>query len=499
MADAKILVVDDEQAFLTLLRYQLSKLGYEVCTAATGRSALDMAAAEKPDLVLLDVMLPDLDGIEVLRQLKQSFPALPVIMMTAAYVGGHGVEDGMTSIQKAVEALTLGAYDYTLKPANEFIDKVKISVQNALRERQAVSKVAQLREQLIETAAAFANIIGDSPEMLRVFQMTEKVLDSNATVLLLGESGTGKELLARAIHYNSPRAKGPLVILNCAAIPETLLESELFGHEKGTFTGATGLKIGKFEQADGGTLFLDEIGDMTLNTQAKVLRALQEKEITRVGGTKRILVNVRVIAATNKNLETEMQAGRFREDLYYRLSVYPIRIPPLRNRKSDLPLLAGHFLHKYTQEMGKSLSGFTDEAMRLIMAYDWPGNVRELENAIHRAIILTSGPSITPDDLPPELQALQPVRRLPVEDLPLVEAPDAPAPGPKGFPNPPGPKAEVEEAEVIPLEVLEEQALRRALEINQGNVAKAARQLGIGRTTFYRKAQKFGLELEESE
>jgi len=470
---------------LTLLEYQIGKLGYDIITAQSGEEALEAVSQERPDLVLLDVMLPGIDGIEVLRRLKQQDETLPVIMMTAAYIGGRGVEDGMTSINKAVEALTLGAHDYILKPSNEFIEKVKLSIQSGLRKRQAAPQVTRLREQLLETSSAFSHIIGESEAMMRVFKMTEKVLDSDATVLLTGESGTGKELIARAIHYNGHRAQGPLVIVNCAAIAETLLDSELFGHEKGAFTGATSRKIGKFEQAQGGTIFLDEIGDMSPDTQAKVLRTLQEKEIVRVGGAEPIKVDVRIIAATNKDLEAQMQVGNFREDLYYRLSVYPIHIPPLRERKSDIPLLAAHFAHRYAEEMGKTITGFSDEAMRLLLAYDWPGNVRELENAIHRAVILASGSEIQVEDLPPAVQELYRPRERSSPSRRNSESPPEPPP--------PGP---LEGDEILPLDKLEAWALRRALELCSGNVSEAARKLGIGRTTFYRKAQQYGIELK---
>jgi DNA-binding NtrC family response regulator len=428
----------------------------------------------------------------------------------------------MNSIQKAVEALTLGAYDYTLKPADEFVDKLKLSIQNALRERRAAPQISRLREQLVETSSAFAQIIGDSPEMMRVFQMTEKVLDNDATVLILGESGTGKELLARAIHFNGPRAKGPLVILNCAAIPESILESELFGHEKGSFTGADKSRVGKFEQASSGTIFLDEIGDMAVNTQSKVLRALQEREITRVGGTRSVKIDVRVIAATNKDLEQEIEQHRFREDLFYRLSVYPIRIPPLRERRSDIPLLVGHFLHRYSKELGKPIKGFTDEAMRLMMGYDWPGNVRELENAIHRAVILAVSDRIEAEYIQTEMVGYHKKRppspnggnhdgaEASVGEVPLTFSEPVLPPlvseeggngregngsGEEGDSNGNGSLMPDLEEGIMSLESLEANAMRRAIQLCNGNVSLAARKLGIGRTTFYRKAEQYGIEV----
>ncbi len=397
----KVMIVDDEPAIQTLLEYQVAKLGFEVVTAASGEDALTMFHGERPDAVLLDINLPGMDGLEVLDRLKSTDPGLPVVMMTAAHLGGRGVADGMHSVQMAVRALTHGAYDYILKPADEFVDKVRLSLQNAIRERDDVSQVVELRQQLDETEARFANIIGDSPEMRTVFRMTEKVVATDATVLILGASGTGKELIARAIHYNSPRREKPLVILNCAAISESLLESELFGHEKGAFTGATGRKIGKFEAADGGTIFLDEIGDMPLNLQAKVLRALQEGEVVRVGGNERLTVDVRCIAATHRSLEKMVEEGTFRQDLYYRLCVYPIELPSLRERRGDIPLLAAHFVCRHSQRLGKPLNSITDQAVDALLAYDWPGNVRELENVLLRSVIVAEGDELTVDDLPP--------------------------------------------------------------------------------------------------
>ncbi len=400
----KILVVDDEPAILTLLQYQIGKLGYQTVTADSGEQAISAFAAEKPDAVLLDVNLPDVSGLDVLQRLKARDPEVPILMMTAAYLGGRGVADGMNSVQMAVRALTHGAYDYLLKPADEFVDKVRLSLQNALRERDERPQVVELKQQLERAEARFATIIGDSPPMTEVFRVTDKVIGTSATVLILGESGTGKELVARAIHYNGPRREKELVVLNCAAITETLLESELFGHEKGSFTGAVGRKIGKFEAAHQGTIFLDEIGDMPLTTQAKVLRVLQEGEVVRVGGTEKITVDVRCIAATHRELEAMVRDGEFREDLYYRLNVYPVTLPPLRERRSDIPLLAAHFLRRHCQVVGKLIEDIEPAALEALSRYDWPGNVRELENGLLRALILAEGQAIGLADLPPAVQ-----------------------------------------------------------------------------------------------
>jgi two-component system response regulator HydG len=454
---AKVLVVDDEPAMLTLLEYQVGKLGYEVITARDGDEALARRRETRPDAVLLDVNLPGRDGIAVLEELKRLDPTLPVIMMTAVYLGGRGVSDGMTSVQMAVRAMTKGAQDYILKPSDEFLDKVRLALANAVRERRESAPPARPAPRDAKPAPRpqFANIIGDSPAMREVFRATEKVIDTSATVLVLGESGTGKELIARAIHYNSRRREGQLVILNCAAITETLLEAELFGHEKGAFTGAVARKIGKFEAADGGTIFLDEIGDMPLTTQAKVLRTLQEREIVRVGSTERLTVDVRVIAATHRDLEAMVAANRFREDLYYRLSVYPIHLPPLRRRVADLPLLAAHFVGRYAAMEGKAIEGLTDAALDALCRHHWPGNVRELENALLRAVIVAEKPMVDVDDLPPAVLG----RTDGSQTLAAVEA----------------------------------AAIRRMLEAAGGDVPAAARRLGLPEDELRLRAAAHGI------
>ncbi|MCC7491670.1 MAG: sigma-54-dependent Fis family transcriptional regulator [Fimbriimonadaceae bacterium] len=453
----RVLIVDDEPAILTLLQYQIGKLGYELVTAANGAEALAAFTAQRPDAVLLDVNLPDLDGLTVLDRLKQADADVPVLMMTAAYLGGRGVADGMHSVQMAVKAMTHGAYDYLLKPSDEFVDKVRLSLQNAIRERQERPAAAALRAELGKVEARFSQIVGDSGPMREVYRTTEKVVNTAATVLILGESGTGKELVARAVHYNSPRRERELVILNCAAITETLLESELFGHEKGAFTGAVARKPGKFEQAHGGSIFLDEIGDMPLTTQAKVLRVLQEGEVVRVGGTERIAVDVRVIAATHRDLEQMVRDGEFREDLFYRLNVYPIALPALRQRVDDIPLLAAHFLRKHSRVVGREITEIDDEALAVLRRYHWPGNVRELENVLLRATILADGATVRAADLPPAVRG--------------------------------------ETSTETSLAALERRAIRDALRLHPHNLAAAAARLGIAVADLQQRALAHQLKL----
>ncbi|MDZ7347050.1 MAG: sigma-54 dependent transcriptional regulator, partial [candidate division KSB1 bacterium] len=382
-----ILIVDDDKNICKMIEASLRKeRKYEVSTALSGEACLKLIKEDLPDLVLLDIQMPGIDGIETLKRIKEEEPRLPVIMMTA-----HG------TIERAVNSMKLGAYDFLTKPFAR--ERLLVTVQNALLNSSLQKEVSELRSEL-KNKYGFHNIIGQSGIMQDVFRAVEKVVNSNVTVLIQGESGTGKELIARAIHFHSKtRANKPFVAVNCSALPESLLESELFGHEKGSFTGASGRRIGKFEQADGGTIFLDEIGLMTPATQSKILRILQEREFERVGGNELIKVNVRVISATNKDLEEEMKAGNFREDLYYRISVFPIKLPPLRERKEDIPLLAAHFLKKFNEQEGKHIEGISPDALELLMAYNWPGNVRELENAMERAVVLANGDEITAKDL----------------------------------------------------------------------------------------------------
>lgn len=374
---ASILIVDDEEAVRTSLRSILEDEGYEMAEASTGAEALKVYGTDPPDLMILDIWMPEMDGLETLRRVKEFVPTAQVMMMS-----GHG------SIETAVKAVKLGAYDYIEKPLS--LENVTLRVKHALEQYRLEQENRTLRSKVQQKF----ELVGQSSAMQRLRLLIETAGPTNSRVLIGGENGTGKELVARAIHMHSARADHPFVAVNCAAIPETLIESELFGHEKGSFTGATSMKRGQFEQADGGTLFLDEIGDMSLNTQAKVLRALQEQQFTRVGGAKLMKVDVRVLAASNKDLEKEIEKGRFREDLFYRLNVVPIVVPPLRERREDIPALVRHFMKVHAEEQGLRMKDVAPEAMQVLQQYDWPGNIRELRNLTERLMIMVPGPVI---------------------------------------------------------------------------------------------------------
>lgn len=374
---ASILIVDDEVSILNSLSSILEDEGYEVSVAKSGIDALKLCAVSPPELMMLDIWMPDMDGLETLRRLRELVPQTQVMMMS-----GHG------SIETAVKAIKLGAYDYIEKPLS--LENVTLRVKHALDQHRLEQENRTLRTKVERKF----ELVGQSPAMRQLKQIIETAGPTNSRVLIGGENGTGKELVARAIHQHSARATRPFVAVNCAAIPETLIESELFGHERGSFSGATTLKRGQFEQADGGTLFLDEIADMSLSTQAKVLRALQEQQFTRVGGTKLIKVDVRVLAASNKDLLKEIEKGAFREDLFYRLNVVPIVVPTLRDRREDIPLLVKHFLQVHAEEQGLKIKQVAPEAMDVFMQYEWPGNIRELRNLIERLMIMVPGPVI---------------------------------------------------------------------------------------------------------
>ena len=371
---ASILVVDDEDAIRTSLRSILEDEGYDVSVAANGVEALKTYGTDPPDLMILDIWMPEMDGLETLRRVKEFVPTTQVMM-----ISGHG------SIETAVKAIKLGAYDYIEKPLS--LENVTLRVKHALEQFRLAQENRSLRTKVQQKF----ELVGQSPAMQRLRELIETAGPTNSRVLIGGENGTGKELVARAIHMHSTRSDHPFVAVNCAAIPETLIESELFGHEKGSFTGATSMKRGQFEQADGGTLFLDEIGDMSLNTQAKVLRALQEQQFTRVGGTKLMKVDVRVLAASNKDLEKEIGKGQFREDLFYRLNVVPIVVPPLRERREDIQALVQHFMKTHVEEQGLRMKDVSPEAMAVFQHYEWPGNIRELRNLIERLMIMVPG------------------------------------------------------------------------------------------------------------
>lgn len=384
-AKKSVLVVDDEVGARESLKMIL-KGEYQVVLAKNAEEALHQVDGHTPDVILLDIILPDMDGLRVLEKIKRKLPDQIVIMLTAT-----------KTVKTAVEAMKLGAYDYITKPFD--LDELRLIINRALSAR-ALKEENQRLWMEVDRSFGFDNIVGKSKGMKEIFKMVRQVAETRSTVLIMGESGTGKELIARAIHYHSPRKNHPFVTINCAAIPETLIESELFGHEKGAFTNAIEKKLGRFEVANEGTLFLDEIGELSLMTQAKILRFLEEKEFNRVGGSKTIKVDVRLITATNKDLPQLVKKGQFREDLYYRINVVPVILPPLRERREDIPLLIDHFIKRYSEENQKRVKGVSKEALEVIVNYEWPGNVRELENLIERVIALTHHELIQPDELP---------------------------------------------------------------------------------------------------
>ena len=449
-AQERILIIDDEGEMRELLAKVLEKNGYQVTAAADGGHALDLLEKEPMDLVVTDVRMPGMDGMEALKAIKELNPDTGVIVMTA-----------FGSIDQAVQAVKEGAHDYISKPFK--IDEMLLTIRNALEERRLRREVTALRHEL-RTRYHFENLIGKSRAMQEVFRLIEQVAGSRSTVMIYGKSGTGKELVARAIHYNSLRSTKAFVPVNCAAIPSELLESELFGHEKGAFTGAIATKVGKFELANGGTLFLDEVGSMRLDLQAKILRALQEREIERVGGIRTIKIDVRVLAATNRDLKKAVEEGTFRDDLYYRLTVVDITLPDLKDRQEDIPLLANHFAQRFAQESNPNIREISKEAMGILLSYPWPGNVRELENVIERAVTLGRGPAILASNLPPHL------------------------PGSAG----PVERALTHEAS---LEELERDYIQAILRRTKGHQIRAASILGIDRRTLYRKIRRYGIKL----
>jgi DNA-binding NtrC family response regulator len=392
MGNEKILVIDDSPEIVSLFSEYFRGEGYEVDTAEDGAKGIASIEGNFYDLILTDLKMPGIDGMEVLKYITEHSPDSICILLT-----GYG------TVKSAVEAIKLGAFDYLTKPVK--MDEISVTIQRAFEYRDLKRENIHLRSQL-KRKYRFENIIGDSEKIQKVFEVIEKVADTDSTVLILGESGTGKELIAKAIHYNSYRRDKPFVPVNCAAIPSELLESELFGHEKGAFTNAIRMRIGRFELANGGTVFLDEIGDMNPLLQSKLLRVLQERQFERVGGIKTIKTDIRILAATHQNLKMLVQQRKFREDLYYRLNVIPIEIPPLRERKMDIPLLTHHFLEQFNKRKKKKIRGIREEAMARLTQYEWPGNVRELENTIERVIILLDGDEVTSQDLPDKFQEL---------------------------------------------------------------------------------------------
>lgn len=455
-----VFIVDDEPAITRLLSYYLKdKWGYKVESFETGEDVLKKLHL-KPDLILLDIMLPGLDGIQILKKIKQFDENLPVIILSA-----------QGSIEVALDAIKLGAFDYFPKPIDS--QRLEPTIRNAIKNYDLSKELINLKENVTRNYS-FANIITADGKMQDVFHLVSKVLDNDITVLIHGESGTGKELIARAIHYNGYRKEKPFVVVNCASIPRDLLESELFGHEKGSFTGAHQRKLGKFEIADGGTIFLDEVGELEMTLQAKLLRVIQQREFERVGGNELIKTNVRIISATNRNLKKAVELKEFREDLYYRLNSFPVTIPPLRDRRSDILVLADHFLTLFTKKLNKEIQGFTKPALKIIFEYDWPGNVREVENTIERCVIIADGKFIDIKDLPPHLT--------PIED------------SASGFIS-----SLFDGNVIVPFEILKENAIKHALKVTNGNVIEAAKKLELSRATVYRIKEKLVYELENGD
>ena len=457
MAQRTILVADDDASIRSLLKQLLSDEGYSVVEATTGTEVVEKVKDTNPDLVIMDVRMPELDGIEALSKLKVSSPKTSVLIMTA-----------FGSSNNAIRAMELGAFDYITKPFE--LDKISHTVKRVIEYRDLTSEVQVLRDE-ISSLVQTERIVGNSPAMQEVYKTVGKVAKADATVLITGESGTGKELVAEALHYNSNRRSGPIVKVSCAALPETLLEAELFGHEKGSFTGAMTQRRGRFEMADKGTIFLDEIGEMSLPMQTKLLRVLQERKIERVGSSLPIKVDIRIICATNKDLQRQVEQQKFRDDLFYRLNVINIHMPPLRDRKEDIPALVEHFLAKHRYSATAQPAAISEEALKRLMEYDWPGNVRELENVVERAVVLSRGQIITSRELP--------------------------------FGDHEGDGHEEEGGDEVSVEKsffkksvaqFEKDLIMKALRDANGNRSKAAEMLGIYRRLLYAKIKEYGLE-----
>jgi two-component system, NtrC family, response regulator AtoC len=468
-APKRVLIADDELNMRRVLEAMLRREGYEVVTAANG---LDALAGMNRDVhtVITDLKMPGLDGMGLLKKLSAEYPDVPVVMITA-----HG------SVENAVEAVKLGAFDYLEKPFEQ--EQIRQVVAKALNTFALARRDARPEE---VTGRGRFKLIGESSAIKAIYAVVEKVANTPSTVLITGESGTGKELIARALHENSSRHSGPFIKINCAAIPKTLMESELFGYDKGAFTGAVGAKPGRFELAHGGTLFLDEIGEIPIEMQVKLLRVLQESEFERVGGIKTIKVDVRLVTATNRDLLQEIAVGAFREDLFYRLNVVPIHIPPLRERREDIPLLADHFIAKFNERLRKQVTDMAPDAIERLIAHQWPGNIRELENLMERTVLFCEGPQILVSDLPPEISHLAP--------LPLPVAAVAPAAS-TTLPDAPLAAAggSLKEAVRAQTERVERELILRALEETGGNVTQAARKLKISRKSLQTKMKEFGL------
>ena len=463
MADQPVLIVDDTPEIVDLLELNLSREGYAITTAVTGAEALAIIQEGFVGPIILDLNLPDYKELALFHELRKLNEQLPIIIVT-----GHG------TIDMAIEATRLGAFDFLTK-TDAFMERVYVSTKNAFAQLELHKRLAQLSTEL-QGRYNFQQIISVSDEMKKVFELMRHAVDSKVTVLVQGESGTGKELIARALHYNSNRRNGPFVAVNCAGIPETLLESELFGFEKGAFTGAISRKKGKFETANHGTLFLDEIGEMPMLLQSKLLRILQEREVERLGSNTPVKIDVRVVCATNRDLQQEVREGRFREDLYYRLAVFPIRLPGLRERRGDVPVLATHFLERAAREEAKTIVAFDNDALTALLEYDYPGNVRELENIIQHAVVISTTNKVRLSDLPPTFhkgEHTESIVRRSADNfdgmvVQTLQSPD----------------------DIPPMEEVEARIIERAVELCGGNLVQAARKLGISRATIYRRIGK---------
>ncbi len=446
----RVLIVDDEADSRVALAELAGHWGYDVQAASDGSEALRRAIEWHPDLILTDLVMPNMDGLWLLRALRAELPDCPVVLLT-----------GQGTIQTAVQAIREGAFDFIEKPLE--VQRLRLVMERALEKKETMREVQVLRRRLAALAPG-TDMIGAGPAMQRVAELVNKVAPSNASVVISGESGTGKEVVARAIHNLSPRRERPFLALNCSAIPGTLIESELFGYERGAFTGAEQRRQGNFELANNGTLFLDEIGELPLELQAKFLRVLEERRIRRLGGRNEVEVDVRVICATNRDLKQEIQRGRFREDLYFRLNVFSIALPPLKERREDIPQLVHHFIEKYNAETGKRVQGVAPSAMAVLQGYAWPGNIRELRNAVERAIILVDGEVIGEEHLPPDMQASRP-------EAALLRVPLG-----------------------LPVDRVEREYILASLQRNGGNKARTAELLGISEKTLYNKLNRYAAE-----
>jgi two-component system nitrogen regulation response regulator GlnG len=471
-----ILVADDEESIRWVLGKALTKQGFKVDLASDGKEALDMFRHNHYDMAVLDIKMPGITGLELLSRFQEEKPGLLTVIMTAE-----------STMKNAIEAMKQGAYDYITKPFD--LDALDAIILKANKATAVSDQVNLLKDELREHYQLDRNIIGNSQPMQQVYKLLGKVAPSDVTVLVTGESGTGKELIARAIHFNSPRLGKPFLALNCAAIPRELLESELFGHEKGAFTGASERKTGKFEQANGGTLFLDEIGDMPLELQAKLLRVLQEKEITRTGGSSTIQVDVRIVAATNQDLKNKVRSKEFREDLYYRLNVVPLALPPLRERREDIPLLIDYFIRHAVEELGVSTKGCTTETIKLLQGYAWPGNVRELENSIQRATLLSSDPLLIPADFP--ILGESPHPDEPNDSLETLIANKLQTSLAIMDVN------ELVNLYDMVLQQMERPLIQIVLDKTRGNQVRTAEILGINRNTLRKKINSLGIDIKK--